>query len=141
MHRFAKTAQPAIEWCLLSDIQRILFIGGFGTQGACEELAAYITTAIENGNPDVAQARATGAREWDVDMNMWFMPGPQNEQDEAEMGMERVLSAALNHGPSVSGQDAQAASLSDVPHICLTPRLLSQRPIPARATRAGCLLT
>jgi hypothetical protein len=34
-----------------------------------------------------------------------------------------------------------AASARGLAHACLSPRILSQRPINARAARAGCLLT
>jgi hypothetical protein len=35
----------------------------------------------------------------------------------------------------------RAAAACGLTHYCLSPRILSQRPIPARATRAGCPLT
>lgn len=122
-------------------VQRILFIEGFGTQDACEELAACIATAIEHGNPDVAQARAadadgSGVIEWDVDMGMWTPTlDPAQGQEDATLELVASESSAV---PTL-GPDPQAQPLVGVPHVCLTPRILAQRPINARATWAGLL--
>lgn len=122
----------------LAAIQRILFIDGRGDQADCEILAAEILTALEHGNPDVAQARAVDSDgpcvvEWDVDMNMWMSPPAPEQQDDAGDATQDAMDSEFSAAPAI---DEQAGSINGVPHICLPPRILAQRPIAARVARA-----